>query len=143
MQRKVWFLKKPHGRFQVLRVVLISYITTLKMLSIMRFSFFKAGNVYENLQSKLSYILDQSVNNQVAKKLLEDTVVDTKTDLVLDTISEGIITLLRKYPDQKHKLHVFFNQPIPQPLRFTAWQLYFSNTKRNFFTYSVPYLYLV
>ncbi len=67
----------------------------------------------------------------MAKKLLEDTSLETKTDLVLDTISEGIITLLRKYPEQKHKLHVFFNQPIPQPLRLLSWQLYFSNLKRR------------
>ena len=29
------------------------------------------GRVYENLQSKLSYLLDQTVNNQVAKRLVK------------------------------------------------------------------------
>jgi hypothetical protein len=43
-----------------------------------------SGNVYKSLQSKLSYILDQSVNNQVAKRLLEDSPSETKTDLILD-----------------------------------------------------------
>ena len=87
------------------------------------------GRVYENLQSKLSYLLDQTVNNQVAKKMLEDNPLDTKTDLVLDTTSEGVITLLRKHPEQKYKLRVFLNQSIPQPLRFLAWQLFFSNSE--------------
>ena len=85
------------------------------------------GRVYENLQSKLSYLLDQTVNNQVARKMLEETSSDTKTDLVLDTTSEGIVTLLRKHPEQKYKLKVFLNQSIPQPIRFLTWQLYFSN----------------
>ena len=81
------------------------------------------------MQSKLSYLLDQTVNNQVAKKMLEDNPLDTKTDLVLDTTSEGVITLLRKHPEQKYKLRVFLNQPIPQPLRYLSWQLFFSNNE--------------
>ena len=91
-----------------------------------------SGKVYEHLQSKLSYLLDQTVNNQVAKKMLEDNPLDTKTDLVLDTTSEGVITLLRKHPEQKYKLRVFLNQPIPQPLRYLAWQLFFSNNESKF-----------
>ena len=90
------------------------------------------GRAYESLQSKLSYLLDQSVNNQVSKKLLEDTPVESKTDLVLDTTSEGIISLLRKHPEQKYKLRVFLNQAIPQPIRFTAWQLFFGNHTRKY-----------
>jgi len=86
------------------------------------------GKVYEDLQSKLSYLLDQSVNNQVAKKMLEDNPIDTKTDLVLDTTSEGIITLLRKHPDQKYKLRIFLNQLMTPPIRFLAWQLFYANT---------------
>ena len=109
------------------------------------------GKVYENLQSKLSYLLDQTVNNQVAKKLLEENPLETKTDLVLDTTSEGITTLLSKNPSQKYKLRVFLNQVIPQPIRFNnkfifvinsfinfnilnrflAWQLFFSNSNCN------------
>lgn len=89
----------------------------------------EGGNVYDSLQSKLSYILDQSVNNQVAKKLLEDSPAETKTDLILDITCDGITSLLRKHPEQKFKLHLFLNQAIPQPLRFLAWQLFFSNTK--------------
>jgi hypothetical protein len=86
------------------------------------------GKVYEDLQSKLSYLLDQSVNNQVAKKMLEDSPIDTKTDLVLDTTSEGIITLLRKHPDQKYKLRIFLNQVMTPPIRFLAWQLFYANS---------------
>lgn len=85
------------------------------------------GKVYENLQSKLSYLLDQSVNNQVAKKLIEENAVDTKTDLAMDTTSEGIVTLLKKHPEQRYKLRVFLNQTMPQPIRFLAWQLFFNN----------------
>lgn len=85
------------------------------------------GRVYENLQSKLSYLLDQTVNNQVARKMLEESLAETKTDLVLDTTAEGIVTLLRKNPDQKYKLKVFLNQSIPQPIRFLTLQLYFAN----------------
>jgi hypothetical protein len=91
------------------------------------------GKVYENLQSKLSYLLDQTVNNQVSKKMLEDNPMDTKTDLVLETTSEGVISLLRKHPEQKYKLRVFLNQPIPQPVRFLAWQLFLSNVDGLFF----------
>ena len=91
----------------------------------------KKGKLYDNLQSKMSYLLDQSVNNQVAKKLIEENESSTKTDLVLDTTAEGIITLLKKHPDQKYKLRVFLNQVIPQPIRFFAWQLYYSNPERN------------
>jgi hypothetical protein len=90
--------------------------------------------VYENLQSKLSYLLDQTVNNQVAKKMLEDNPTDTKTDLVLDATAEGVIMLLRKHPEQKYKLRVFLNQCIPQPLRFLAWQLFFSNSDGLYLT---------
>ena len=89
------------------------------------------GKVFENLQSKLSYFLDQSVNNQVAKKMLEDNFFETKTELVLDTTTEGIISLLRKNPEQKYKLRVFLNQQMPAPLRFFAMQIYFANQNRN------------
>jgi hypothetical protein len=70
----------------------------------------------------------------VAKKMLIESTVDTKTDLVLDTTSEGIITLLKKHPEQKYKLRVFLNQVIPQPIRFLAWRLYFANSQRNNFS---------
>jgi hypothetical protein len=89
------------------------------------------GRVYDHLQAKLSYLLDQSVNNQVAKKLVEENPLDTKTDLVLDTTSEGIVALLRKHPEQKYKLRIFLNQSMPPGIRFVAFQLYFSNYDRN------------
>ncbi len=94
------------------------------------------GRVYENLQSKLSYILDQTVNNIVARRMMEDSrQLETKTDMVLDTASEGIVSLLRKQPDQKYKLRVFLNQVLPQPIRFLAWQLFFSNINCNLFLF--------
>jgi hypothetical protein len=66
--------------------------------------------------------------------MLEDYPLDTKTDLVLDATSEGIVTLLRKHPDQKYKLRVFLNQVIPQPIRFLGWQLFFSNNNCIFYS---------
>jgi hypothetical protein len=72
--------------------------------------------------------LDVSVNNQVARRLFEENAKSTtKTDLVLDTACDGILAILRKHPDLKYKLRIFLNQEIPQPIRFTAWQLFFSN----------------
>lgn len=62
--------------------------------------------------------------------MLEDSPIDTKTDLVLDATSEGIIALLRKHPDQKYKLRVFLNQIIPQPIRFLGYQLFYANSNR-------------
>ncbi len=90
------------------------------------------GRTYDLLQAKLSYLLDQSVNNQVAKKLVEENPLDTKTDLVLDTTSEGIVALLRKHPEQKYKLRIFLNQSMPYAIRFAAYQLFFSNHERKF-----------
>jgi hypothetical protein len=90
------------------------------------------GRLFENLQSKLAYLLDQSVNNQVVKKLVEQNPLETKTDLVIDTTSEGIVALLRKHPEQKYKLRVFLNQSIPQPIRFQAYQLFYVNQDGKF-----------
>jgi hypothetical protein len=58
---------------------------------------------------------------------MKDDPMETKTDLILDKVCEGIVGLLRKWPDQKYKLHAFLNQPLPQPLRFVAWHLYLNN----------------
>lgn len=56
--------------------------------------------------------------------------METKTDIILNKICEGIVGLLRKWPDQKYKLHAFLNQPLPQPIRFVGWHLYLSNNNR-------------
>jgi hypothetical protein len=118
---KVFFITKTLSNIMFNRL-------TLLLCTKITFQLKLKGKVYEDLQSKLSYLLDQSVNNQVAKKMLEDNPIDTKTDLVLDTTSEGIITLLRKHPDQKYKLRIFLNQLMTPPIRFLAWQLFYANT---------------
>jgi hypothetical protein len=75
----------------------------------------------------VSDYLDKGVNNDVSRSLMKDDPTETKTDLILDKVCEGIVGLLRKWPDQKYKLHAFLNQALPQPLRFVGWHLYLNN----------------
>ena len=85
---------------------------------------------YDNLNKRVSDLLDKGVNNDVSRSLLKDDPLETKTDIILNKVCEGIVGLLRKWPDQKYKLHAFLNQPLPQPIRFVGWHLYLSNTNR-------------
>lgn len=85
---------------------------------------------YDELNHRVSDLLDKSVNNDVSRSLLKDDPLETKTDIILNKICEGIVGLLRKWPDQKYKLHAFLNQPLPQPIRFVGWHLYLSNNNR-------------
>lgn len=87
------------------------------------------GNAYGDVYSRISVLTDQHLNNEVARQLMEEYPINTKTDLILESAQEGITSLLRKWPDMKAKLHVCFNQPLPLPLRQLAWQLYLDNTK--------------
>ncbi|CAF3693226.1 unnamed protein product [Adineta steineri] len=82
---------------------------------------------YDNLNKRVSDFLDKSVNNDVSRSLMKDDPTETKTDIILDKVCEGIVGLLRKWPDQKYKLHAFLNQSLPQPLRFVGWHLYLNN----------------
>ena len=88
-------------------------------------------NPYENFSKRLSETLDKSVNNDVSRSLLKDNPLETKSDLILNEVCEGIVALLRKWPDQKYKLHAFINQPLPPPIRFVAWHLFLNNNNRS------------
>ena len=67
------------------------------------------------------------MNTDVSNSLLKEDPYETKSDLILNKVCEGIIALLRKWPDQKYKLHAFINQPLPSSIRFFAWHLYLNN----------------
>ncbi len=87
------------------------------------------GKSHNSLYGKLSESLDQHLNNEVSRQLLEDYPVSTKTDLILECAQDGAIGLLKKWPDMKYKLHMCFNQPLPPGLRQVAWKLFLENTK--------------
>ena len=42
------------------------------------------GDAYMQLYGQVSKVLDQHLNNQVAKELLEDFPISTKSDLILE-----------------------------------------------------------
>ena len=92
--------------------------------------FFYLATPYDNLNRRVSDLLDKGVNNDVSRSLLKDDPLETKTDIILNKVCEGIVGLLRKWPDQKYKLHAFLNQSLPQPIRFVGWHLYLSNLNR-------------
>ncbi|KAK2191699.1 hypothetical protein NP493_47g01010 [Ridgeia piscesae] len=58
---------------------------------------------------------------------MEDFPVKTKTDLILENAQDGIIGLLKKWPDMKSKLRIGYNQPLPPKMRRTMWKLYLKN----------------
>lgn len=73
--------------------------------------------------------MDQSLNEEVSRQLLEESPMDTKSDLIIESAEEGTLSLLKKWPDMKEKLQVCLNQPLPTQLRQVAWRLYLSDTK--------------
>ena len=87
------------------------------------------GQIFNKLCSRVSRSLDQNLNNDVARQLLEDQPINTKTDLVLEAAQEGAVALLRKWPNMRSKLHVCFNQPLTGELRQLAWKLFLENSK--------------
>ncbi|XP_048751885.1 uncharacterized protein LOC125663636 isoform X2 [Ostrea edulis] len=89
----------------------------------------EGGTSYNNLMKKVSLFMDQSLNEEVSRQLLEDSPIDTKSDLIIENAEEGTLSLLKKWPEMKEKLHVCLNQPLPPPLRQLAWRLHLSNTK--------------
>ena len=88
-----------------------------------------SGSAYAELYNKCSVALDQHLNNDVARQLLEDQPINTKSDLILESAQEGIVSILKKWPDMKSKLHIHLNQPLPGNLRQLAWRLYLDNPK--------------
>ena len=85
------------------------------------------GESHQALQEKVSSLLDRHLNADVARQLMEDFPVKTKTDLILENAQDGIIGLLKKWPDMKSKLRIGYNQPLPPKMRRTMWKLYLKN----------------
>ncbi|KAI0208838.1 hypothetical protein LSAT2_006454 [Lamellibrachia satsuma] len=87
------------------------------------------GVSHRALQKKVSSLLDRHLNSDVARQLMEDFPVKTKTDLILENAQEGIIGLLKKWPDMKSKLRIGYNQALPPKMRRSVWKLYLKNDK--------------
>ncbi|KAH3885194.1 uncharacterized protein LOC127839191 [Dreissena polymorpha] len=87
------------------------------------------GSAYNNLYKKCSVLLDQNLNEEVSRQLLEEHPIGTKSDLVIDFAEDGALSLLTKWPDMKSKLCFCLNQPLPFKVRQLAWRLYLTNTK--------------
>ena len=56
-------------------------------------------------------------------------VSDTRSDLVIESAEDGAVSLLKRWPDMKNKLHICFNQPLPDPIRSLAWHLYLNDPR--------------
>ncbi|XP_059163173.1 uncharacterized protein LOC131946430 [Physella acuta] len=89
----------------------------------------EGGSSSKNLFTKVSSVMDQRLNDEVSQQLMDDNPTGTKSDLVVESAHEGVISLLKRWPDMKSKLHICFNQPLVEPLRQLAWQLYLSNPR--------------
>ena len=87
------------------------------------------GSVYNNLYKKVSVYLDQNLNEEVSRQLLEEAPIGTKSDLVIDFAEDGAMSLLKKWPEMKSKLLFCLNQPLPIRVRQLAWRLYLTNTR--------------
>ncbi|KAK7088108.1 uncharacterized protein [Littorina saxatilis] len=89
----------------------------------------EGGAAFQNMYGKVSMLMDQHLNEDVARQLMEDSPLDTKTDLVVEGAEEGVVSLLKKWPEMKSKLHVCLNQPLAQPIRQLSWRLFLTNPK--------------
>ncbi|GFS25981.1 hypothetical protein ElyMa_001702300 [Elysia marginata] len=89
----------------------------------------EGGSASKNLFNRVSSVMDQQLNDQVSKQLLDDYPTDTRSDLIVDAAEEGVMSMLKRWPDMKSKLHVCFNQPLAEPVRQLAWHLYLSDPK--------------
>ncbi|XP_053375032.1 uncharacterized protein LOC123533928 isoform X2 [Mercenaria mercenaria] len=89
----------------------------------------EGGTTYSNLYKKVSVLLDQNLNEETSRQLLEEHPIGTKSDLVIDFAEDGALSLLKKWPEMKSKLSFCLNQPLPFKVRQLAWRLYLTNTK--------------
>ncbi|XP_060063760.1 uncharacterized protein LOC132544209 [Ylistrum balloti] len=89
----------------------------------------EGGGIFTNLSKKVSVLLDQHLNEEVSRQLLEDAPVGTKSDLIIENAEEGSLSMLKKWPDMKNKLNICLNQALPPPLRQVAWRLYLTNSR--------------
>ncbi|KAL8614022.1 hypothetical protein ACOMHN_023257 [Nucella lapillus] len=89
----------------------------------------EGGAAFQSMFGKVSMLMDQHMNEDVSRQLMEDSPMDTKTDLVIEGAEEGVVSLLKKWPEMKSKLHVSLNQPLALPIRQLSWRLFLSNPK--------------
>lgn len=68
------------------------------------FFFFFIGILYNNMMKKVLVVMDQSLNEEVFRQLLEEFSMDIKFDLIIESVEEGIFSLLKKWSDMKEKL---------------------------------------
>ena len=90
---------------------------------------FFAGDAYKAFKSQVSSSLDTELNHYVGQQLLDEYPGESKTDLILNQVREGAFGLLRRWPEMKSKLHLCFNQNLPDRLRQMAWKLNLRNPK--------------
>ena len=64
-----------------------------------------AGRAYSDLYNKVSLSLDQHLNNEVSRQLLEEYPINTKSDLVLDAAQDGAVSLLKVRYNKKSSNH--------------------------------------
>lgn len=90
---------------------------------------FTTGKAYKDLYTQVSLLLDQQVNNIVARELLtsKGPLDSTKTELLLDHMQEGAVSILKRWPEMKSKFKLCLNISIPRKLQSVAWTLHMSN----------------
>lgn len=88
------------------------------------------GVSFDKLYNQVALILDQQVNNTVAKEMLiSATAIDvTKTELLHVHLRDGAVNILKRWPEMKSKLHMFLNLHLPHKLQSTAWTLFMSDS---------------
>lgn len=127
---KIFCLAKLCNRFkEVSQLDKINTVIVLIVTAIINLLFCITGKTYKELYGKVSGSIDQHLNNDVARTLMEDYPINSKSDLILEGAQDGIVGLLRKWPEMKSKLHVCFNQVLPDKLRQVAWKLFLENVR--------------
>lgn len=87
------------------------------------------GPTHAELFKRVSKSLDRQLNNEVSRQLLEDFPVSTKNDLLIGNTQDGIVSLLKKWPDMRSKLTALFNQSLSDSIRPIAWKTFLENGK--------------
>ena len=87
------------------------------------------GAAYQDLYNQVSLTLDQQVNNVVAKELLTspNAIDSTKTEFILDHLRDGAVSILKRWPEMRTKLHMCLIMPIPQKIQSVAWTFFMAD----------------
>ncbi|KAJ8318236.1 LOW QUALITY PROTEIN: hypothetical protein KUTeg_003327 [Tegillarca granosa] len=87
------------------------------------------SNIYNNLYQRVTQIIDKGMNDDVAKKLMDDSPLENKADMIVEHAETGALALLKKYNDMKNKLTICLNQGLPAALRQYSWKLFLLHSK--------------